>query len=596
MKAGRYDIGGYDASALSGRWGGILAAVDVAFQPVVNIHTGRCFGWELLLRGHEALGYPTVAGFLDASHAAGMLAEVEMAVRRKAAAKLSGVRTAADMALFLNLDRRLLTATREFQQVVRKTLANHARLVSEITHRPEGETGDWAKALKKGGALTALDRFGEGNQGLRLLHESDPDFLKVDTFCVRDIDIDARKRVVLSQLVGMAHTLGIVVIAVGVETEKELLVCRQLGCDLVQGFFVQPPTIDPTLLRPIYPHVEACGSAEHPQRRIDQRWILNQLDPVQPVAVDAAMTVVFDRLAKDVSHTLIPVVDKLGQPLGIVRERNLKNFAYSTFGKDLIANKGIGRSLRDFLVHCPIAEISTDLDQILAIFSTNEDADGIILTDQMQYVGFLSARSIIRAMHEKSLANAREANPLTKLPGNEVINGYVAESLSSGECGVVAYLDFDNFKPFNDTYGFRLGDRAILLFADLMRKAATPAWFLGHIGGDDFFVGIRGADMVTATKDVGELIAKFASDAESFYDAEARERRCIVAQDREGKSKTFPLLSASAVLLEIPANCPACGIDDISAAIAVKKKAAKASPNKLAVATLTCSAPKGDAA
>ncbi|MGE5504871.1 MAG: EAL domain-containing protein, partial [Actinomycetota bacterium] len=533
MKAGRYDIGSDEGPAPSRRWKAILAAVEVAFQPIANIHTGRCFGYEVLLRGHEPLGYPTVSGFLDASHAAGMLGEVEMAVRRKAAERLHGIRGTDEITLFINLDRRLLPAAREFQSAVRKIFSSHSRLVTEVTHRPDGEPGDWPKALKKHGALTALDRFGESWQGLRLLHESDPDFLKTDAFCIRDIDLDARKRVVLSQMVAMAHTLGMLVIAVGVETERELAVCRQLGCDMVQGFFVQPPTNDPSLLRLAYPHVEILGS-ERPQRRIDQKWIMDQVDMVEPVAVDSPMTLVFERLAKDLAHTLIPVVDRRRQPLGIVRERNLKNFAYSTFGKDLIANKGLGRSLRDFLVHCPIAEISTSLDQMLAIFSTNEEAEGIILTDQMQYVGFLSARSIIRAIHEKTLANAREANPLTKLPGNEVINEYVAKTLSDGRGGVIAYIDFDNFKPFNDTYGFRQGDRAILLFAELMRRAATPDWFLGHIGGDDFFVGLSGADVSVARQAIGDLIFKFASDAESFYDAEARDNRCIVAQDREG--------------------------------------------------------------
>ena len=114
-------------------------------------------------------------------------------------------------------------------------------------------------------------------------------------------------------------------------------------------------------------------------------------------------------------------------------------------------------------------------------------------------------------------------------------------------------FDFDNFKPFNDTYGFRQGDRAILLFAELCRKAARPeTWFLGHIGGDDFFIGIRGASVEDGVAEVSALIRQFASDIESFYDPEARARGFITAEDREGKTRTFPLLSASAVLCPLP--------------------------------------------
>ena len=149
---------------------------------------------------------------------------------------------------------------------------------------------------------------------------------------------------------------------------------------------------------------------------------------------------------------------------------------------------------------------------------------------------------------------------------------------------VLAYIDFDNFKPFNDTYGFRQGDRAILLFAELCRKSADPqTWFLGHIGGDDFFVGIKTASQTDAIQAISLLIGNFTSDAESFYDQEARQRGCITAQDREGHVKSFPLLSASAVLFVLPPGCVHVSVDEVSSAIAAKKKEAKSAPDKLAV-------------
>ena len=55
-----------------------------------------------------------------------------------------------------------------------------------------------------------------------------------------------------------------------------------------------------------------------------------------------------------------------------------------------------------------------------------------------------------------------------------------------------AYFDFDNFKPYNDRYGFRQGDRTILLFSDILKKTSgANKFFAGHIGGDDFFAGFR---------------------------------------------------------------------------------------------------------
>ena len=82
------------------------------------------------------------------------------------------------------------------------------------------------------------------------------------------------------------------------------------------------------------------------------------------------------------------------------------------------------------------------------------------------------------------------------------------------------------------------------------------------------------------------LIHQFASDIESFYDPEARARGFITAEDREGKTRTFPLLSASAVLCLLPPGTTALTIDEVSGAIAASKKEAKSSPTKLAIAML----------
>ena len=110
--------------------------------------------------------------------------------------------------------------------------------------------------------------------------------------------------------------------------------------------------------------------------------------------------------------------------------------------------------------------------------------------ERVQLSWLLSAASLLRVINENSLAQARDCNPLTKLAGNSSIASYVSEACpNTAEDFVLAYMDLDNFKAFNDAYGFRQGDRAILLFAELMRKQfQQDNIFLGHVGGDDFFV------------------------------------------------------------------------------------------------------------
>ena len=558
------------------------SGLSVAFQPIANIHTGQCYGHEVLLRGWAGLGLSSADEVLDAAFAAGMLAELEIAVRRQAA--LAARPAVTGFPVFVNFDHR---AAADSARVMAATRAELGRLfpqvVSEITAAPKVE--GWLDPIKAEGGMVAVDRFGDTADGTHMLIGFDPDFAKIGRAFIRGIETDARKRVVLGQLIGMAHTLGMVVIAVGVETSREFVVCRELGFDLIQGWFVQSPLEDCQAAAASYPQIDALVRDERRRRQIDQKWVVEQLDTVPAIRIDADMRDVFSRFARNSSANYIPVVDQSGRPLGILLERDLKNYAYSEFGKDLIANKALRRPLHEFMVRCPIADIATSLDQMLAVYSTVADAEGILVSEKMVYRGFLTARSIIRAMHEKTIARARDENPLTKLPGNEVITEFVTDCIAEGKGAVLAYVDFDNFKPFNDTYGFRQGDRAILMFADLCRKAAAATnWFIGHIGGDDFFIGLTGAGQAEGERIIGDLIRVFTSDAESLYDGEARERGFIIAHDREGNLKSLPLLSASAVLFVLPPGRTDVTVDGISADIAARKKEAKGAANKLALA------------
>jgi GGDEF domain-containing protein len=152
---------------------------------------------------------------------------------------------------------------------------------------------------------------------------------------------------------------------------------------------------------------------------------------------------------------------------------------------------------------------------------------------------------------------------------------------------VLVYFDFDNFKPFNDKYGFRLGDRAILLFAELLSKdVPRDNGFAGHIGGDDFFAGFRrmGYDEVKAI--CADLTATFQRDVESFYDDETRRRGHMTGMDRMGNQVVFPLMTVSAALVHLPPGRPVHSADEVAQLIALLKKEAKHSPDHISGTTI----------
>jgi EAL domain-containing protein (putative c-di-GMP-specific phosphodiesterase class I)/GGDEF domain-containing protein len=570
-----------------------IERLSMALQPVVGIHSGACHGYEALLRGTEAIGFGSVQDFLDHCHAAGCLAEVEQSLREKAVRTFTSLPHHDRAKLFLNVDNRVLNIEGDTARRTRAMLERHgvaeSSVVFEISERHPLEAGLDAvstfRHFKRQGFRLAIDDFGTGFSGLQLLYYSEPDYLKIDRFFVADIAADAKKKVFLAHIVTIAHLLGAVVVAEGVETEREFRVCKEIGCDMVQGWLVEHPTTECADLRPHYPEIERLARLDRRAGTGDQRIVADQIARPAPLPLDASMEKVFERFRADKSASFFPVVDAAGAPVGIVRDTELKDFTYSPFGRELMANKCYGRTLRDFTVRCPVADIGARAEQILEAYSAVERSEGILIVDDMRYVGFLSADSLLRVINEKNLANARDQNPLTRLPGNTMIMSWVCEALEDRTAPYfLAYLDFDNFKPFNDKYGFRLGDRAILLFGDLLSKAmAAAGGFAGHIGGDDFFAGFRGEAASGAPEICRKLIADFAHDVESFYDDETRRQGHIVGQDRLGNTVRFPLMTVSCVGVHLTPDCGTCTSDEISRLLADHKKVAKRAADHLAI-------------
>ncbi len=139
-----------------------------------------------------------------------------------------------------------------------------------------------------------------------------------------------------------------------------------------------------------------------------------------------------------------------------------------------------------------------------------------------------------------------DANPLTRLPGNTTIIQFIKDNIEKRRDFALGYVDLDNFKAFNDKYGFLRGDEALMMAArvivNTVRSFPGGMNFVGHVGGDDFVFALP-LDTVEAA--CRRLIARFDAIVPSFYDAEDRERGSIVSNDRRGEVQTFPLMSVS---------------------------------------------------
>jgi diguanylate cyclase (GGDEF)-like protein len=140
----------------------------------------------------------------------------------------------------------------------------------------------------------------------------------------------------------------------------------------------------------------------------------------------------------------------------------------------------------------------------------------------------------------------RAINPLTQLPGNVQIQEEVTAHVERGDVFALMYIDIDDFKAFNDHYGFLRGDEAIKLLArcssESVKVHGGPGAFLGHIGGDDF-VAVVDPDL--AEKTAQAIIDRWDKEVKSLYDTSDTDRGYIEVEDRQGKQHRYELARVS---------------------------------------------------
>ncbi|MEO1335501.1 MAG: diguanylate cyclase, partial [Myxococcota bacterium] len=173
---------------------------------------------------------------------------------------------------------------------------------------------------------------------------------------------------------------------------------------------------------------------------------------------------------------------------------------------------------------------------------------------------------------------ARDTNPLTGLPGNLVIKSQLQRRLADDAPVVVAALDIDHFKAFNDSRGFDAGDEVIAAVGDILESYACehPGQdvFVGHIGGDDFVALLPPSQAASFGPYVHE---RFNCRTRSYYAPDELQRGSVEIVNRSGQREWVPLLSLSIGAVRTHRQ----GLDDyrrINQVLAEVKKVAKSEP------------------
>ncbi len=187
--------------------------------------------------------------------------------------------------------------------------------------------------------------------------------------------------------------------------------------------------------------------------------------------------------------------------------------------------------------------------------------------------GFIPAgtpgKTIQATLHgiSRLLENARTRNPLSGLPGNMAIASRLRSHVLENH-GLAAYFDISGFKPFNDYYGFSRGDAVLRSLAAILTFNLS-AYFVGHVGGDDFVAIGKGDDFKESVKRAARI---FNGRAGGFYSGPDHAAGGIEALDRSGEFRFYPIMDLTVSVVD---GTGCCSVEELACRAGLEKKRLK---------------------
>ncbi len=226
-------------------------------------------------------------------------------------------------------------------------------------------------------------------------------------------------------------------------------------------------------------------------------------------------------------------------------------------------------------MHIPILALSALGEPIDKIRAYDSDVDGYITKP------FNTAELLARVRRQLRRIRQSCLSPLTGLPGGLQVVRAINYKLCRPEPWSILYLDLDNFKAFNDVYGFLTGNDMIVLVSNICQKVVYEHGnaddFIGHVGGDDFIV-------VTTPEPANilctQILSRYKEESIQFYRSEDVRRGSISGVDRKGRPYQFPLVSLSIGIVNSQRRRPYT-IQEVSYMAAEAKRHAKLSSNNI---------------
>jgi len=555
----------------------------VCYQPIFDREGKRMVGMEALARWqHPVLGLVHPDKFIPISEANGTIIPLgelvmELALRNCQHWRENGY---PQLTVAVNVSARQMK-DRQFADRVAQLLllsglppeALCCELTESMLMEHSNENTEQIFRLKELGVKLAIDDFGTGYSSLTHLKHLPVDSIKVDRSFVRDLDSNPDDRAIVSAIVAMARSLHLKVVAEGVETPQQHSILQELGCDTMQGFYFgipmdrssferflreEPPAmVAADLAVPQKPEKTVRQNLQEVQQAQEERPLQKVGDitlKIEPLKPADRLNTALERFQTDKRQQVLPVVDQ-HRVVGILnRSEFIEEQVVGRIGYAFHINHS--KKVRELMQPVPLvidseASIEEAASALHGNFGTMR-LENICVARRGIYQGVLDVRTLVEAITALNLKLAKGANPLTGLPGNESIQRETNRRLESGMPFDIAYIDIDNFKPYNDFYGFERGDMVIGAVADILKLYADDLLqgpqvrnFCGHIGGDDFII-ITGPGHAAGLS--RQVISEFNARLPLLHGTDYS-KGCYTSFNRNGELDTFSLLSLSVAVI-----------------------------------------------
>ncbi|RPJ81777.1 MAG: EAL domain-containing protein [Deltaproteobacteria bacterium] len=531
--------------------------IKATYQPIVNLSSGETIGWEAFTRINDDNCFRFLYNIPSHTEATPFSTIIDKNCFENAIQKLGRIHSKHKV--FLNIQPQSFQtsafAPERISDFIEKYGIKPFQVVFELSSRNsfQNDLSFWNQIdkLKNFGIQFALDDVGSGQSDFRWIADLKPQYIKLDRQFYQNALSETIMKALLESLVTFCKQTNICMIAERLEnlTEIELLV--DMGIQYGQGYY---------LARPNFPKKQAIAGYSidivKPSNRVKKCQLMKCNLPIEkylrqvPIVQRKTTVLELKKIVSLHTHVTAVVMDK-GKVAGVLENQHVYQILCQHKEDTGLTTIDLAKFMEQNFFVAESEMSVVDVVKMIAKQNMGLMNPPIVVTSNSSPIGTVSFVELQEVFIRYQIDEARDANPLTGLPGNMAIQQAIDEYYRIGQPLSLIYIDLDHFKVFNDQYGFKRGDQMLLQLSQILswaiKRKGGEGDFLGHIGGDDFVI------ITAPEKAVGicQLVIKsFSRLRNGCYDIKEIKQGYVDSHDRKGLRKQAPLAAVSLAIVD----------------------------------------------